>query len=227
VSVSPLGPHRATAAELKERAEAERRGHPFLVYRDSDDHQVIVMLDVERVTVGRRPDTDLSLGWDAGVSRTHAELERLGREWVLVDDGLSQNGSFVNETRVVGRRRLANGDVLRFGRTLVAFCAPRATELEVTADVSDVMAAANIPPAQRRVLVALCRPLLATPPARLPASNKQIADQLFLSVEAVKTHLRSLSRAFAVDGLPQNEKRIALAERALAIGAVTSRDVEA
>ena len=168
VSVSPLGPHRATAAELKDRAEAERRGHPFLVYRDPDDRQVLVMLEAERVTVGRRPDTDLSLAWDAGVSRTHAELERIGREWVLVDDGLSQNGSFVNETRVIGRRRLANGDVLRFGRTLVAFCAPRATELEVTADVSDVMAAANIPPAQRRVLVELCRPLLASPPARRP-----------------------------------------------------------
>ena len=87
------------------------------------------------------------------------------------------------------------------------------------------MVAANIPPAQRRVLVALCRPLLATPPARLPASNNQIAEELYLSLDAVKTHLRALSRAFGVDGLPQNQKRIALAERALAIGAVTSRDV--
>ena len=174
VSVSPLGPHRATAAELKDRAEAERRGHPFLVYRDPDDHQVLVMLEAERVTVGRRPDTDLSLAWDAGVSRTHAELERIGREWVLVDDGLSQNGSFVNETRVVGRRRLENGDVLRFGRTLVAFCAPRATELEVTADVSDVMAAANIRPPSG---ACSSRSAAAAGLAAGPASRFQQADR--------------------------------------------------
>jgi len=127
---------------------------------------------------------------------------------------------------VVGRRRLADGDVLRFGRTPIAFCSPRPTALDVTVAASDVQAAANIPPAQRRVLVELCRPLLATPPARLPASNKQIAERLFLSVDAVKTHLRALSKAFDVDGLAQNEKRIALAERALAIGVVTARDVE-
>jgi hypothetical protein len=160
------------------------------------------------------------------VSRTHAELERIGRDWVLVDDRLSQNGSYVNEARVVGRRRLAHGDVLRFGRTTLAFCSPRPTELDVTVAASDVQAAASIPPAQRRVLIELCRPLLDTPPARLPASNKQIAERLYLSVDAVKTHLRALSRAFELGDLAQNEKRIALAERALAIGVVSTRDVE-
>ena len=54
----------------------------------------------------------------------HASLERLGDDWVLVDDGLSRNGSFVNGERMRGRRRLYDGDELRFGQTQVSFHAP-------------------------------------------------------------------------------------------------------
>ena len=36
----------------------------------------------------------------------------MGADWVICDDGLSHNGTFVNGERVRGRRRLAAGDVL-------------------------------------------------------------------------------------------------------------------
>ena len=54
---SPLDAHVATPQDLKERIAAERRGTPFLVYRDVDNKQKIVDLvpTGERVTVGRRP----------------------------------------------------------------------------------------------------------------------------------------------------------------------------
>ena len=48
----------------------------------------------------------------------------MGVEWVLVDEGLSRNGSFVNEERVNGRRLLTDGDELRLGQTRVLFRAP-------------------------------------------------------------------------------------------------------
>ncbi len=48
----------------------------------------------------------------------------MGVEWVLVDEGLSRNGSFVNGERVEGRRLLDDGDELRFGRTLLRYRAP-------------------------------------------------------------------------------------------------------
>jgi pSer/pThr/pTyr-binding forkhead associated (FHA) protein len=67
---------------------------------------------------------DLMLSWDAQVSAVHTELQRLADDWVLVDDGLSRNGSFVNGERVSGRRRLTGGDELRFGRTVVVFRSP-------------------------------------------------------------------------------------------------------
>jgi hypothetical protein len=95
---SPLAPHVATPAELRQRIEAERAGVPFLVLRDGDGAQRLFILEpgIERVAIGRSPGNDIALQWDTEVSRLHAELERLGDEWTAADDGLSRNGSFVN-----------------------------------------------------------------------------------------------------------------------------------
>jgi DNA-binding NarL/FixJ family response regulator len=71
--------------------------------------------------------------------------------------------------------------------------------------------------------VALCRPLNDASSA-VPATNRQIAEEVFLSVDAVKAHLRILFERFGLGGLPQNEKRARLAQAALAAGAVTPRD---
>jgi len=43
-----------------------------------------------------------------------------------------------------------------------------------------------------------------------------------LSVEAVKGHLRALFRKFAVDALPQNQKRAQLVWRAFRSGAISA-----
>ena len=58
-----------------------------------------------------------------------------------------------------------------------------------------------------------------------PATNQQIATELFLSVEAVKTHLRALGVKFGVQDLPQNQKRTKLVERAFATGVITHHDL--
>ena len=59
---------------------------------------------------------------------------------------------------------------------------------------------------QRKVLIALCRPLKDSAYAS-PATNKEIADEVHLSVDAVKSHLRIIFERFGVDELPQNQKR--------------------
>src|ERR1700744_4977652 len=107
--------------ELKEVIAAERTGYPFLVWRTEDGEQRLLLLDHAnwRVTIGRDATADVPLPWDAEVSRTHALLEQVGRGWTLVDDGLSRNGSFVNGTRVLGRKRLRDKDHLVFGATEV------------------------------------------------------------------------------------------------------------
>jgi pSer/pThr/pTyr-binding forkhead associated (FHA) protein len=216
-----------TASELKAQIEAERLGLPFLVFRDGDGEQQIFQLgeDIERVTVGRASSTDICIEWDTEVSRLHAELERIGGDWTVSDDGLSRNGTHVNGERVVGRRRLQDADSVRFGRTLATFRQPQASDASETVVAQDVLDRASLSDAQRRVLVALCRPFKDSIGYVTPATNQQIADELFLSVDAVKTHLRALFSKFGIEDLPQNQKRIRLVELALKSGVVTPRDL--
>ena len=75
----------------------------------------------ERVTIGRSPGNDVVLKWDTEVSRLHAALERDGCAWTVVDGGLSRNGCYVNDTRVLGTHRLRDGDLIRFGKSVVAY----------------------------------------------------------------------------------------------------------
>jgi pSer/pThr/pTyr-binding forkhead associated (FHA) protein len=220
-----LDPHGATPAELQERIAAERRQTAFLLWRDGDGRQRILTLgdDTERVTVGRAPGSDLWLDFDVKVSRVHATLERAGPAWTVVDDGLSANGSFCNGERVQGRRRLADGDELRFGRTAIVFREPIVKKTESTAAVTE--AQMHLSETQRRVLVALCRPFRDGSAFATPATNQEIATEVFLGVDAVKTHLRALFAKFDIADLPQNQKRARLVELAMRRGHVSQRDL--
>jgi FHA domain/Bacterial regulatory proteins, luxR family len=216
-----------SASELKAQIEAERDGLPFLVYRDGASQQQIFVLghDLDHVTVGRAVATDITVDWDTEVSRLHAEFERMGGNWTVSDDGLSRNGTHVNGERVVGRRRLHDRDVIRFGRTLATYRQPLVADITETAVASDVLDRASLSEAQRRVLVSLCRPFKDSSGYVTPATNQQIAGELFLSVDAVKTHLRALFAKFGIEDLPQNQKRIRLVELALKSGVVSPRDL--
>jgi pSer/pThr/pTyr-binding forkhead associated (FHA) protein len=222
---SPLSAHAATPAELQARLVAARSGTPFLVLRDDAGTQLLVTLeDRERLSVGRRPENDLPLPWDRLVSRVHAELELVGGDWIAGDDGLSTNGTWVNDRRLSGRVRLRDGDLLRVGATVIAFCSPRDPQ-DGTALADEGVGATRLTPAQRRVLVALCRPALEQGPLAVPPDNAAIAADLIVSVDTVKTQLRALFEAFGLGDLPAAQKRPALIERALRTGAVTDRDL--
>jgi pSer/pThr/pTyr-binding forkhead associated (FHA) protein len=224
VSATP-GPHRSTPAELQARLQAERGGTPFLVYFDAAERQVIheLLPAAGAVTIGRSADCGVGLAWDREVSRLHAQLEAVGPQWVLVDDGLSRNGSFVNGERVVGRRVLRDGDRLCFGETPVIYRASPGTGGSSTIGVMTGPATVSLTPTQRGILVALCRPVrdsaFATPP-----TNREIAEEVHLSVDAVKAHLRTLFERFELEALPQNQKRARLAAIALLQGIVTAID---
>jgi pSer/pThr/pTyr-binding forkhead associated (FHA) protein len=222
---SPLQAHSATPAELRERIEAERRGRPFLVFRDGDGaQQLLDLTGLERLSVGRGAGNELSLPWDTEVSRLHAELEAIAGEWTVSDDGLSRNGTFVNGNRISGRTRLRDGDLLRVGQTSIAYRRPEAEDSMPTRVAGVHLALTDLPPTQRQVLITLARPYRHNEFA-VPATNQDIAGELHLSVDAVKSHLRTLFQRFGIEHLPQNQKRSRLVAEALQSGLISTRDL--
>jgi hypothetical protein len=95
----------ATGAALVIRAGGGRSGESF-------------PLDSDRLTIGRRPDSDVFLD-DVTVSRDHALLVRRGGDYYLDDCG-SLNGTYVNRRRV-DSHRLTDGDELQIGKYKLAF----------------------------------------------------------------------------------------------------------
>lgn len=213
-------------SELKARIEAERGGQPFLLYTDADEQQRLFSFEpgVTQASVGRQPSSDLVLDWDELVSRLHARFERVGDDWTVVDDGFSRNGTFVNSERLTGRHRLSDGDSLRFGSTTVTFRAPR-VEAQGVVVGGETPAAEDLSSTQLRVLAGLCSRYKNRKEFTGPASDEQLAEELFLSPGAVRTHLNVLFAKFGLDDLPQDQRRFHLVERAISSGLVSERDL--
>jgi FHA domain len=226
-NVDPLARHSLSPSELKELLQAERVGGPFLALRDGDGQLELFAPGGggSAHTIGRGAETTLSIAWDPEVSGLHAELQGLGGEWAIVDDGLSTNGTFVNGQRVAGRRRLRDGDCIRVGQTVLAYRAGGPAPVEETAAAGQTPAPPELTETQRRVLIALCRPYRDGDSFANPPTNRQIADEVFLSVDAVKMHLRTLFAKFELSDLAQNEKRARLAECALRFGVISQHDL--
>lgn len=220
-------PRPTSGSELKRVLEAERAGQPFLLYRDGAGAlSAFALTPPGPLTIGRRASNGVALEWDSQVSRAHAEIECVGGEWTLADDGLSRNGTYVNGTRISGRVRLRDGDLVRCGSTPLVFRTAREDSSTLTAGSSSPFPTPDsLSESQRRVLTALCRPYKHSAGFATPATNQQIADEVFLSVDAVKTHLRLLFQKFGLQELARSEKRVRLVECALQWGLVSERDL--
>ncbi len=95
----------AGGAALVIRAGGGRAGESFAI-------------DGDRMTVGRRPDSDVFLD-DVTVSRDHALIVRRGSDY-FIDDCGSLNGTYVNRQRI-DSHRLADGDELQVGKYKLTF----------------------------------------------------------------------------------------------------------
>jgi hypothetical protein len=223
---SPLALGHATEEELEARQAAERKGDPFLVYRDGDGAQRIVTLGegTRNVTLGRRHEADLSFPWDPEMSRLHAELELRAGEWTICDDGFSQNGTWVNGLRLAGRRRLADGDLVRIGRTVLAFCDPGPVAIGPTMVPGELSATPRFSEQQQRILRALCRPLFKDGEGINPATDEEVAEATGIPVEAVVVELDHLGRALGLDDMPQADQRAEIALLAMRSGLVSADD---
>ena len=220
---SPLTLGHQTEEELEARREAERLGERFLVFRDEEGRQVIHRLPEGRpVTIGRRPEADVSIPWDPEMSRLHAELEVRAGQWTISDDGLSQNGTWVNDMRLTGRRRLNDGDLVRVGRTVFAFCDPVPIATGPTLVPGELSATPRFSEQQQRVLHALCRPLFTDGEGINPATDEQIAEATGIPLEAVASELDHLGRALGLEDMPSLDQRAEIALLAMRSGLVSA-----
>jgi FHA domain/Bacterial Ig domain len=78
-------------------------------------------VETEVVAIGRALDNTISLEQDSNVSRYHAEIEKRGEEFWIVDLG-SSNGTTVNDVPVEFEHPLSDGDLIGIGgSTIIEF----------------------------------------------------------------------------------------------------------
>jgi FHA domain-containing protein len=211
-----------TPEEVEERQSALDRGDPFLLFRDGDGRQRIVALSepAEAITIGRRFEADISLPWDPEASRLHAELSYRAGEWTICDDGWSQNGTWVNGLRLAGRRRLADGDLVKIGRTILGFQQPGGTGPGPTMVHGELSGTPRFSDQQQRLLRALCKPLFADGDGFNPSSDLEVADATGIAVDVVSQELDLLARLFGLEDMPRPERRAEVALLAVRSGLV-------
>jgi pSer/pThr/pTyr-binding forkhead associated (FHA) protein len=174
------------------------------------------------ITVGRSQKADISLHWDPEVSRLHAELSLRAGEWTVCDDGWSQNGTWVNGLRLVGRRRLNDDDLVRIGRTELTFRRPVAGTISVPTLVpGELSATPTFSEQQQRILHALCRPLFGDGDGINPSTDEEIATSTSIPQAQVETELDHLGRALGLDDMPPKDRRAEIALLAMRSGLVS------
>jgi hypothetical protein len=199
---------------------------PFVVLHDAAGQERSVVLDASRpVSIGRRAEADVALPWDREVSRLHAELRVIAGVWTISDDGLSQNGTYLNEVRLVGRRRLGDGDLIRVGRTRITFRDPAAADGLLTLLPGELSAATAFSDQQHAVLRELCRPLALDGDGVLPASDEAIAATLSMPVQDVATEMLAFYGAFGLTDADERDARVDVARMALGAGIVSFEDL--
>ena len=189
--------HEASPAELRARIEAERAGKCPWIVRDPVGGQRILALEPARAPLSIGRDSFATFAWP-GTARSRACTPSCTGRAATGPCGTTASratGTFGNgdpdhgHLPPAGRRSSAvrhdPADLphSRRGR------GDAATQTSVPASG----AAPPVSGAQRRVAVALCRPFGQGGAFASPATNQEIADDLVLSVPAVKTHLRARS----------------------------------
>jgi hypothetical protein len=93
-------------------------GQGILVIRSGDRVGEKFVLAKDSTTIGRHPDSDISLD-DITVSRRHVEIVRTNNKYFVTDSG-SLNGTYVNQRRV-DSSELRQGDELQVGKYRFVF----------------------------------------------------------------------------------------------------------
>lgn len=180
----------------------------------------LMPLERQRTTIGRGEVSDVQLP-DPSVSEVHAVIESYGAWFALRDMG-SSNGTFLNNERLMGERRLRAGDELRLGGTRLTF---RSQGAAAAIPTSRSEGPPTLTPRERDVLITLCRPMMGRAAFTQPATIRQLASELVVSEAAVKFHLANLYDKFDLRDMTAS-RRVQLANEAIRRGAVSLNDLQ-
>jgi serine/threonine protein kinase len=113
----------------------KRQGAAELVLMLADGEQVYPVSS--ELTLGRAGQVTVP---DARVSRQHARVRRVGKEYIIEDLG-SSNGTYVDDRRVTGPYMLKDGNRIRLGNCQILFRMVQANEPSPSSDVEHTPAA--------------------------------------------------------------------------------------
>jgi hypothetical protein len=216
------------------------------------ENQRWVLADGESLTIGRQSTRDIRIGGvdpgpqDLGVSRHAATISYTqGRLWVrnesthlplLVRPALGQE--FVLERRgdIVSLADPATtvvleGQIRTYQVTIrIPDAAPDDKGFGPPTLAPATQAALSVNPRERRLLAALCEPLLrSSGPNARPATYREIASRLALSEHTVRNALDALRERLLMIGIPGMigpEAKDNLARYAVRSGSITPEDLE-
>ena len=143
------------------------------------DRRRTVDVNADVVRIGRGDECELVLPGDATVSRKHAALRAVGGGWLLEDLG-SRNGTYLNGARLIEPAPVKPADRVLIGDYVVVLRSSEDEQLETRA-ADGVRSAAETGLSRREVEV--LRLICAG------RSDQQIADELFVSIKTVHSHL--------------------------------------
>jgi DNA-binding CsgD family transcriptional regulator len=163
------------------------------------------------IRVGRHPACEVCID-DSSVSRHHLLLTPVGETW-FVEDVADGTTEFERRERaaLLSRRSLLDGDRLYVGRLTLVY--KDEDELELGDTEHAELSRVALTRGERSVLDQLCKPVIErTGP---PASNKEIAAALFLSIDGVRSHLKSMYGKFGIAEGTAAQRRAALVRNAI------------
>jgi pSer/pThr/pTyr-binding forkhead associated (FHA) protein len=120
ISESPeMQAHKEIAALVEKEIELCISDVQIRLTLESKDGRIIShLVPSAEVILGRAGSVPL-LAEDEEASRKHARLFVDSEGYIVVEDLGSANGTYFNEERLAGRRRIFSGDKIRLGRTIV------------------------------------------------------------------------------------------------------------
>ena len=86
----------------------------------ADGNSRLVVLEGERLSLGRSTAAELCYPDDNGLSRQHLAIERDGDGWALRDLG-SKNGTMLNGAKITERTPLKSGDRITAGHLIMVY----------------------------------------------------------------------------------------------------------